>query len=191
MSDFAINNKAQLFDKWTNGNYNKSSDGNVEPFKAVDMEGDKPYNQALKDFSQEYINLFDVDKNGSLNFDEFMEMSCGELINQEMDFYKDYFNEEELAGIRQDLKEILTPMNKEYFDHLNLDEQTDEINAGEFATMLLMGDLDLEKYEQFGISSDSIDGNIDFAQYQTMSGDTTTKWVKQERQDFYNYFYAE
>lgn len=194
MSSFSIGNRAQQFDNWTNNeqNYKKAINGEkVEQFEVVDMEGDKPYNQALKDFAQEYIDLYDKNDDGVWNFDEFMEMSCGELINQEMEFYKEFCNEEQLEAVRKDLTNLLAPSNKMYFDILNLDDKKDEINAGEFATMLLMGDLDLEKYEEYGISSDSVDGKIDYTQYQVIGGDTTTKWIQNERKDFYDYFYAD
>ena len=191
---FSISNRAQQFDKWTNSeeNYNKALKGEKpEEFQVVDMNGDKPYNQALKDFAQEYINIFDKNADGKWNFDEFMDMSCGELIEQEMESYKEFCDEEQLTDIKKDLKNLLAPSNKMYFDNLNLDDKKDEINAGEFATMLLMGDLNLDKYMEYGISSDSVDGKVDYSQYQAISGDTTTKWIQNERKDFYDYFYAD
>ena len=200
VNNFSISNRAEQFDKWTNSeeNYNKSiRKQDVEPFKAVDMNGDKPYNQALKDFAQEYINLFDNNGDGVWNFDEFLDMSCGELINQELEFYKKFCDEEQLDTIKKDLKSLLAPSNKMFFEDLNLDDKKDEINAGEFASMLMLCDLEKnEAYYEYGITADSIDGEISYEKYielgeAPLNDYKTAIWSKQERQDFYDNFYAD
>jgi hypothetical protein len=134
----------------------------------------------MKAFSQEYIDLYDENKDGVWDFNEFSTMATG---GQE---------------IPPALKADYEALHKTLFDDLNLDKNTNEINAGELASMFMMGDLDMNAYAEYGISSDSLDGKIDYGQYQAVSsavamdsGENVAKWSKQERQDFYEYFYAE
>lgn len=193
MSNFFVGNKARQFDNWTNSKENRQNyeqNKPTTPFKAVDMSGDKPYNIAIKDFAQEYIDLYDTDNSGTWDYDEFFEMAYGTQLDEQIEPFKKFCNDEQLENVRETLKEIHSVRYKEYFEILNLDENTEEINAGEFATMLMLGDLDQEKYKIYGITSDSIDGEIDFAKYNEMGADPNPDW-KTERKDFYDYFYAE
>lgn len=172
-------NRAQQFNNWTNdeNNYQNALNGkDVEEFQLFDLNL-STYSKDLKEFAQEYIDLYDTNKDGKWDKDEFVKMAMGnDSIPDGMeDVYAAFFNKN--------------------FDALNLDDDKDSINAGEFATMLYASDLDWNNYAQTGDVASSIDGKADYTQYQVYSsmveGDNGFNVLKNERQDFYNAFYAE
>ena len=170
---------AQKFDNWTNDekNYQKALNGEkVDEFQMFDFNA-STYSSDLKNFAHEYINLYDANGDGVWDKNEFVKMALGENdIPKELESaYADYFAKS--------------------FDALNLDNNKDAINAGEFATMLYASDLDWNNYAQTGDIASSLDGKADYAQYQGFSsmveGDDSFDILKNERKDFYDAFYGE
>ena len=77
-------NTAKNFDNWTNSseNYDKSINGEqVEEFSMFESKNLATYSSDLKQFSQEYINMWDADGDGAWSKEEFIAMStAGEGI---------------------------------------------------------------------------------------------------------------
>ena len=177
-------NTAKNFDNWTNSsdNYNKALNGekteDFEMFKAGSLQ---TYSSDLKKFSQDYIDMWDSDGDGSWSKDEFIMMSTGG------------------EGIPTDLSEDVQAQYAQLFDdlyaNLNLDNNKDSISSGEFASYLYASDMDWENYAQTGDVSSSVDGKLDYTTYQglasIMEGDAGFETLQSEKADFYNYFYAE
>ena len=177
-------NTAKNFDNWTNSteNYNKALNGEeteeFEMFKAGNLQS---YSSDLKKFSQDYINMWDSDGDGSWSKDEFIMMSTGG------------------EGIPSDVSEDVQAQYAQLFDdlysNLNLDDNKDSISSGEFASYLYASDMDWENYAQTGDVSSSVDGKLDYSTYQSLSsimeGDAGFEVLQSEKADFYNYFYAE
>ena len=170
--------KADKFDKWTNSEENYKNfieDKPVDEFEMFDFDASS-YSKDLKNFAQEYINKYDADNDSVMNKSEFVKMaSGGEEIPKEME-------------------EQFNALYDELFNNLNLDEKNDEINAGEFASFLYMADLDLENYAQTLDLASSLDGKLEYGQYQALSSllpsDKGFDILQSKKQDFYNHFYA-
>ena len=177
-------NTAKNFDKWTNSedNYNKSINGEqVEEFSMFESKNLAIYSSDLKQFSQEYINMWDADGDGAWSKEEFIAMStAGE-------------------GIPESIPEETQKAYAELFDalyaNLNLDDNKESISAGEFASYLYTADMNWEKYAETGSVADSVDGKLDYVAYQGLSsimeGDAGFEQLQAEKADFYNYFYAD
>ncbi len=172
-------NRADEFDIWTNSeeNYEKALLGeDVQGFQMFELNL-STYSGDLKEFSQEYIDKYDEDGDGVWSKEEFTKMA---VAGQEIP--------EEYAGVYEELYSQL-------FTDLNIDTKDDSINAGEFASYLYAADMDWENYSQTGNVASSIDGNLDYLTYQSLSAfepDSKAHSILQrEKQDFYNNFYAE
>ena len=265
------------FEKWTMSeeNYTKALNGEeVEDFEMFEFDA-STYSSDIKEFSQEYINLYDEDKNGELNLNEFITMSSSgqdnaELLQTASEIYNiqkeatqenvmnvydkdgdgglgfgEFLNSihYDLSNFKYqdiiDLKEVFDVMNtdnkegnennvlsvdeiivgtletigneydtqtiklqhdmynlyKEQFSTFSFDENKETINAGEFASVLYSSDLDLENYAATGDIASSIDGKLNYLNYQTLPmldiNSDSYKTIQSERADFYNNFYAE
>ena len=170
---------AQKFNNWTNdeSNYQKALNGEkVDEFKMFDFNP-STYSSDLKNLAQEYINLYDANGDGVWNKDEFVKMAVGE------------------EEIPEGLESAYADFFAKSFDALNLDSDKDNINAGEYATMLYASDMDWNNYIATGNVASSLDGKADYTQYQVYSsmteGDDGFDVLKNERKDFYDAFYAE
>lgn len=275
-NDLNIDKLAE-FEKWTSSaeNYEKALNGeNVEDFALFDFNA-STYSKDMKDFSQNWINKYDADKDGNWNYAEFVNMASegehnAELLSvadelytlnktayeenvinkfdkdsdkslnfreflESQDFFtlkgfgikkffelKDLFNglniqkedgnnnqvlnadelllatTPEINGIDTATLKLQSDMNKEYqkqFETFNFDGNKESISAGEAATILYSSDLDLNNYAKTGDIASSIDGKVNYSNYQTYPMlDTESngyKTIYQERMDFYNNFYKD
>ncbi|MBQ9245109.1 hypothetical protein IJ182_02450 [bacterium] len=169
---------AQNFDNWTNSeaNYKKLENGEeIEDFKMFDFNASS-YSSDIKDFAQEYINLYDNNGDGVWNREEFINMALGG------------------QDIPDEYKEQISQFLGERFDALNLDNNKDSIDAKEFATELFLSDLDLKKFaETDGSLVDSLDGKVDYLQY-NLNADpdyVDYDYIQELKSAIYNNFYAE
>lgn len=138
--------KAKNFDNWTNDPENEQkalANEDVSVFTMFNYNKDT-YNQDLQNFAQEYINLYDKDGNKSWDKNEFITMATGGIDASQLD------------------SETLKLFDQLY-DTLNLDNKKDEINAGEFASLLYTVDT-------VDGTGESTDGKLDYTMYQTLSG---------------------
>ena len=170
--------RADEFDEWTNSekNYNDFLEYKpVDEFEMFDFDASS-YSKDLKNFAQEYLNKYDADNDGVMNKSEFTKMASGGM------------------EIPKELEAEYNALYDVLFDNLNLDEKKNEINAGEFASFLYMADLDLDNYAKTLDVASSLDGKLDYGQYQALSsllpGDKGFDILQSEKQDFYNNFYA-
>lgn len=177
-------NTAKNFDAWTNSadNYNKALVGEqVEEFSMFDCQSLGTYSSDLKQFAQDYINMWDADGDGHWNIDEFITMSTGgEGIPENFS-----------AEMKNSYNELFNAL----FANLNLDDKKDSISAGEFASYLYAADMDWGKYAETGSVAASIDGKLNYNNYQGLSsimeGDSAYEFLQSEMADFYNYYYAD
>lgn len=167
------------FDEWTNSeeNFNKSNSGeNVDDFQMFELNLSS-YSSDLKDFAQEYLNKYDTNGDGEWNKEEFVSMASA---NQE---------------ISEEFKAEYEALYDQLFSDLNLDDNKDTINAGEFASYLYAADMDWDNYSSTLDVASSIDGKLDYNNYQALSslepGSSAHAKLQAEKQDFYNNFYAE
>ncbi len=171
--------KIDEFDEWTNSeeNYEKFIEEKpVDEFEMFDFNA-KTYSKDLKNFAQEYLDKYDEDNDKVMNKSEFIKMaSGGEEIPKEP--------ETQFNALYDDL-----------FANLNLDENADYINAGEFASFLYMADLNLDEYiNQLGTGnvdfSALLDAKLDYGNYQAISSITNNSTLNSMKSDWYNSFYA-
>lgn len=171
--------KAEEFDEWTNSgeNYNKAINGEqVDDFKMFELDLSK-YSSDLKNFAQEYINMWDSDTNGVWDKSEFISMATGG------------------AGIPEEYKEEYTQLFDQLYDNLNLDEDKESISAEEFASYLYTTDVDWDNFKATnGDVASSIDGKINYMNYQTFSaleqGSEQYENLQYQKESFFNNFYA-
>lgn len=166
--------RADNFDIWTvnDTNYEKVVDGNgvsIEEFEMFDFDAPN-YSKDLKEFAQEYINKYDSNNDGNWNYDEFTNMSTGGY------------------GIDQED----TALYEELFNNLNLDDDKQSVSAEEFASFLYVADLDLDKYIETGEVASSLDGKVNYLNYQFLPDPSLNMidWVQSEKQSFYDNFYV-
>ena len=177
-------NTAKNFDNWTNSsdNYNKALEGEqVEEFSMFDSKNLGTYSSDLKQFSQEYIDMWDADGDGSWSKEEFITMStAGEGIPE---------------TIPEETQKAYAELFDALYENLNLDNNKESISASEFASYLYAADMDWEKYAETGSVADSVDGKLDYVAYQGLSsimeGDAGYEQLQAEKADFYNYFYKD
>lgn len=172
------NSNIANFEEWTSSeeNLEKSLNGEkVDDFEMFELDLSS-YSKDLKGFSQEYVNNWDSDGDGKWNKEEFISMSTS---GQE---------------IPEDQKDSMNAMFEQMFNDLNLDDDKDSISAEEFATYLYASDMDWDNYTKTGDVASSIDGKLNYDNYQAFSAlesdSNAAKTLKNERQDFYNNFYA-
>lgn len=166
------------FDEWTNSeeNYNKSIKGEeVDSFKMFNLDLSS-YSSDLKDFSQEYIDKYDADGDGSWNKEEFISMAtAGE-------------------GIPEQSSAEYTALYDQLFSDLNLDDDKKTINAGEFASYLYAADMDWGNYAKTNDVASSIDGKLDYNNYQALSAldpnSNAHSTLQAQKQAFYDNYYT-
>jgi hypothetical protein len=169
------------FDDWTSSedNYEKAVNGeDVDGFQMFDLDLNT-YSTDLKDFAQGYLDKFDEDGDGVWNKDEFITMSTSGL-----------------EDIPEEYQESYSELFDQLFNDLNINDKDDTIDAKEFASYLFTADLDYDKYSQTdGDVASSIDGNLDYTNYQALSSlepDTEDHNTFMDlKESFYNNFYAE
>lgn len=147
--------RADKFDDWTNSedNYEKSLAGeDVDEFTMFELDL-STYSSDLKEFAQEYIDKYDADGNGSWDKSEFIKMAGAE------------------TDVPEGMEEDMEALYNQLFTDLNIDDNKDEISAGEFASYLYAADLDWDNYKatDFDVAS-SIDGKLSYDNYQGLSG---------------------
>lgn len=139
---------AQKFDDWTNTEpeYYEDKDGNyhlkdVDDFKMFDFNAGT-YSKDVKDFAQKYIDKFDENKDGVWNKEEFKKMS----------------------GITDD------DLADTAYGSIRFDDNKDNITAEEFATSLIVSDIDFDQYDKNGgvIDSTTLDGKVNFNTYSSL-----------------------
>ncbi len=265
-------NSASSFDNWANSaeNYNKSiSNEEVEDFSMFEDFDLGSYSSDLNEFSQDYIDLYDEDKDGSWNYEEFAEMALGgtadlDTIQSQADLYnglKTYYQDSviaqydddgngtlseaefyeaigvstdglsnsELESLRETFtafnvdedgdaaelsaEEILLAANPDYigaltelktsseindlletsFNDLNINDEDQVIDSQEYASFLYTADLDWDIYGETGSAASSVDGVLDYNQFNSTSSiDPSSEYgqdLRNERIDFYNYYY--
>lgn len=201
VSDTSTSTRINNFDNWTNSqeNYEKSLNGEkVEDFKMFDFDSSS-YSSDLKEFSQEYIDKYDKNKDENWNYSEFVDMAtnsqesalglfCGKVANSVLNFFG-------IKNEKTQLKSDMYDLFKEQFSTFSFDDNAKKINAGEVASVLYSSDLDLQNYAATGNISSSIDGKLDYNNYQSFPllgvESDSYKVIQTERSDFYNYFYGE
>lgn len=170
-------NRAQEFTNWNseeNGNRFLAGE-QVDDFKMFDFQASS-YSKDLKGFAEEYIDLYDADKDGQWNSDEFYEMAT------------------DGANIPEELEAEAKEMFKSLMGNLNLDGDAENITAEEFAAELFAGDLDLEKFaETDGSLVDSLDGKVNFYQYNANADptDPNHSYIQDLKADFFKHFYGD
>ncbi len=165
--NFNADSRAVKFDNWTNSeeNYNKAVNGEkVEDFQIFDFNPSS-YSKDIKEFAQEYIDLYDTDGDGKWDKDEFTRMSLGG------------------AEIPEGMEDQFNELFSKLFDALNLDDDKDSINAGEFASALFIADADAETGDP--------DGKINYNDYSNLGALTQDDNIQGVRKDFYDYFYGQ
>ncbi|MCD7780291.1 MAG: hypothetical protein LUH05_06420 [Candidatus Gastranaerophilales bacterium] len=183
-TNFYGTSQANKFDKWANSekNYEKATSGkDVDEFKMFDFNA-STYSTDLEDFAQNYINKYDENDDGVLDIDEFTNMASG--------------GEEIPKEYGEDFDKLYTDL----FNSLNLDDDEESITAAEFATMLYVSDMDWENFsETDGDVASSLDGNLDYINYQTYSSllpsedeeeNEQYEALQYQRQMFYDNYYA-
>ena len=197
-----ISSIVNKFDDWTNSeeNYNKALNGEqVEDCQIFDLNL-STYSSDLKNFAQSYIDKYDSDKDASFNYSEFVNMCTnGAESAGGLKFAKSVNNFlSNKLGINipslQEKAALYDEMQTQ-FETFSFDKNADKINAGEFASVLYTADLDWDNYAQTGDVASSIDGKLNYNNYQGFSlitpGVDGYETLQGERQDFYDNFYAE
>lgn len=175
-------------------------------------------------YQDSVIPQFDKDGDGELGLEEFsaaLGYDISSLDDATKGAVKDLFNSmntelnpdnknqtlnagELLVGLNPDIQGLDTAtlkyqsdlynMYTESFNDFDMDNNKDSINAGEFASMLYSADLDWENYANTGDVASSIDGQLNYLDYQTLpmitKGMAGYEALHQEKQDFYNHFYS-
>lgn len=169
----------EKFDDWTNSeeNFEAAISGNeVEEFKMFDINL-STYSSDLKNFAQEYINLYDEDADGSWNIEEFINMATAG------------------AGIDPANKEAYENLYVQLFTGLNLNNKDAIIDAAEFASFLYTADVDWDNFSKTGGDvASSIDGSLDYTNYQAFSslepGTEQYENLQYQKKSFYESFYV-
>lgn len=177
-------NTPKNFDKWANGSDNKNKAVNgekVEKFPMFAEQNAQTYPEDLKQFSQSYINMWDKNGDGAWSKEEFTAMSrSGDAVP---------------IVESEETKKAYAQFYEALYKNLNIDDDKASISAEEFAAHLYVSDVDWEKYAETGSVVDSVDGKLDYDVYQELSsvveGDVGFQQLQIEKNDFYNYFYAE
>ncbi|MBQ4494124.1 MAG: hypothetical protein II972_05985 [Elusimicrobiaceae bacterium] len=170
-----VKHQAKKFDKWTNSekNYEKSVNGEAVADQPLFNFNASTYSSDLNEFSQAYIKRYDENKDGVWSKEEFINMATNGKGTDDTTGVKEFFDNA--------------------FANLNLDEDEESISSEEFATMLYMSDLDIDHYLETGDIASSLDGKVNYNQYQGLSSLTdegSLQILKEERMDFFNNFYA-
>ncbi len=146
----------------------------VEDFEMFDASDKSQYLSNIKQFAQEYIDKYDSNGDGVWSEDEFATMAHdnveGEVTDEHLALYSQLFND------------------------FQMDEESDNINAGEFASQLMMGDLDWESFAAGADAMDVLDGKLDFYNYNSVAADPFNETYQSElaiRTKFYDAFFAE
>ena len=99
------------------------------------------------------------------------------------------------AGIDEENKEEYEVLYNQLFTNLNIDDNEDVINAAEFASFLYTADVDWDNFNKTnGDVASSIDGKLDYLNYQTFSSlEKGTKLFEDhqyQKEEFFTNFYA-
>ena len=181
------------------------------------------YNNYKEVYEKQIIPPVDADNDGSLNSDEFLvalgydPQTVDQKTRKEVDALFNSLNTDNKEGNENQLlssDELLVGLNPE-LDGINsqvLQNQTEmynmfasqyseldidgdgQISSGEWASMLYAADLDWENYAQTGDVASSIDGKLNWENYQAMplitKGMSGYETLKQEKEAFFDNFYA-
>ena len=167
--DVQLFKKANAFDEWnSDDNLKKYLSGeNVDDFEMFDAVGEKmsteEYVGSLVDFSQEYLNKYDENKDGVWSQEEFFTMAQGGVKDT-----LEYVDSLDESGIlNQTEKEALAQQYNALFDKLfddfQMNDDIDTISADEFASQLFMSDIN---------QNGNVDGKVDFLEYNTFANIT-------------------
>ena len=169
-------NRGQEFNNWNSmENGNKFLAGeNIDDFEMFDFNP-STYSKDLKEFAQDYIDLYDEDKNGQWDYDEFYNMATDGV------------------DVPPEQEEQYKQMFKALMGNMNLDGDGENITAEEFAAELFASDLDLEKFAQTdGSLVDSLDGKVNFFQYNANADPSNPNYdyIQFLKADFFEHFYG-
>lgn len=178
-----IQNNALKLDAWSNSsqNYQEYIGGNqVEDFSIFDYQslGDTPevrgkaYGEQVQYFAQDYLNQYDTDADGEMNYSEFVDMqqkaeieAFGESAPTEITEEDKSLLDGTMSGLKSFLNKALTVLkvNENYqtqFEQLStLDsEDSTTISAQEYGAFIGVAD---------GQDDKGIDGNITYENFQT------------------------
>ena len=181
------------------------------------------YNLYKSVYENEIIPSYDKDEDGSLNLDEYMTAlgydtnTIDEQTKNEVEEFFNSLNTDNTQGNENQLlsaDELLVGLNPELngIDSRTLQNQSEtfnmfnaqyseldidgdgQVSSEEWATMLYASDLDWENYAQTGDIASSVDGKLNWNNYQAMpsivQGMEGYDVLRQEKLDFFNNFYA-
>lgn len=181
------------------------------------------YNLYKSVYENEIIPASDTDADGSLNLNEYMTAlgyDPNTIDAQTKKDVEEFFNllntdnteknenqvlsaDELLVGLNPELNgidsqtlqnqtEMYNLFNAQYSD-MDIDGDG-QVSSEEWATILYASDLDWENYAETGDIASSIDGKLNWNNYQSMplitKGMQGYETLKQEKLDFFNNFYA-
>lgn len=153
-------NSADAFDRWQNNqdNYNKVVKGeDAETFQLFDYNAQaenvaEAYAESMRTFSQQYIDKYDNDKNGKMDYKEFLAMqesAYEELFGEKLDT--------SIPSVDKELKASFEQLSK-----INAKDGEDQyIDAEEFGAFLSVVD---------AMDEGAMDGNIDYYLYNALPG---------------------
>ncbi|MCD7879840.1 MAG: hypothetical protein LUG16_07910 [Candidatus Gastranaerophilales bacterium] len=198
--------KADEFDNFLNGN-------TVEDFTAIDDLDLSTYSSDMKEFAQEYINKYDTDGDENLNFEEYYAMfkdsesaidsqyetiisenqkiideTDDEAIKQEYEAYNEQYRTAAENG-KQSIKDLANTL----FTDFQMDNDSENISASEFASQFMMADIDWSNTGEDYEMADVIDGKLNFYNYNTVAADPDLETYNNDisvRKDIYNQFYG-
>lgn len=181
------------------------------------------YNIYKSVYENEIIPANDKDEDGSLNLDEYMTAlgydpnTIDEQTKNEVEEFFNSLNTDNTQGNENQLlsaDELLVGLNPELngIDSKVLQNQSEafnmfnaqyseldidgdgQVSSEEWATMLYASDLDWENYAQTGDIASSVDGKLNWNNYQAMpsivQGKEGYDVLRQEKLEFFNNFYA-
>lgn len=155
-------NSADAFDAWQNSkdNYEKVENGKkdeIETFQLFDYNAqaenvEKAYADSMRTFSQQYIDKYDKDDNGKMDFDEF--------VNMQEAAYEQLFGEKidtTIPGVTDQLKDAFGQLS-----NINGEEGEDQfIDAEEYGAFLSVVD---------AMDEGKMDGNINYFLFNAIPG---------------------
>lgn len=162
---------------------NKYYEGEPIPeFKMIDIsETDlnlktEEYTTELEAYAQDFINIYDEDGNGVWSYNEFSKMALDGLDTEGADLQPVY------------------DLQTQLFNDFQMDSYADSISSKEFASQLMMGDIDWASISDDVNIMDVVDGNLNYYNYNTMASDPSdTQYYESDlanRQFLYDNYFA-
>ncbi len=170
-------------DKLNNWNSSENAEAydngeEIDDLEMFDYDQDT-YIEDVEAYAQEFINKYDEDGDGNWNQAEFNAMASDGVEIPEEDAAE------------------FSKLYKTLFEDFQMDEDNETISAGEFASQLIMGDIDwancAENTPISELVGSKVDGNLNFENYNSVSADPTLDTYEDDlstRKDIYDNYYA-